>query len=113
MSGAYPNQRTVHIHKGETRGNSFSTITNFDVEQAYINLTFSEHKLWYYLAKNANDIDWDISSKYLLDHYALDRKGYWRAYNGLIDKGYIVEEEDGTINFYAHLSYKPQDDDEI
>lgn len=107
MSKEYTNQRIAHIHKGQMASGNFSSITNFDAEEAYINLTFCEHKLWHYLAKNTNGNDWGVSSKYLREHYALDRKSYWRAYKGLIDKGYIVEISDIEFNFYAHPSYNP------
>jgi hypothetical protein len=113
MSAGYTNQRIAHIHKGQMMSGNFSSITNFDVEQAYTDLTFCEHKLWHYLAKNNNDHDWNVSSKYLREHYALDRKSYWRAYKGLIDKGYIVEISDVEFNFYAHPSYNPDYVDEI
>lgn len=123
MNGAYTNQRVAHIHKGQLIPKQFSSISNSDVESAYVNLTFCEHKLWHFLAKNSDNKDWDVSSKYLRDNYALDRKGYWRAYKGLIDKGYIVEISDVEFNFYAHPSYNPnynpsaspvvEDDDDI
>lgn len=114
MSKEYTNQRIAHIYKGQTEPGNFSSITTFDIEQAYLDLTFCEHKLWHYLAKNNNGNEWGVSSKYLREHYALDRKSYWRAYKGLIDKGYIVEINDAEFNFYAHPSYNPEyNDDDI
>lgn len=114
MNTGYTNQRIAHIYKGQIASGNFSSIANFDAEEAYVNLTFCEHKLWHYLAKNNNGNEWGVSSKYLREHYALDRKSYWRAYKGLIDKGYIVEINDVEFNFYAHPSYNPEyNDDDI
>lgn len=107
MNGAYTNQRVAHIHKGQLIPNQFSSIANDDTEQAYADLTYCEHKLWHYLAKNNNNYDWNVSSSYLYDHYGLDRKSYWRAYKGLINKGYIVEISSVEFNFYAHPSQNP------
>lgn len=102
----FANQKHIHIHKENPwtlknnsaySGKAFLSIFNEVVEDASRDLKGEiPFKLFIYLASNKDNYDFDFSSTYFRDLYGCSIDATKRAFNQLVERGYLVPNEKGT-----------------
>lgn len=104
------NQRTIKVNKEICDKEHLYTTTNIEVlNKALFELDGYEFKLWAYLSKNQKGYEFAFSSKDFTHSANMSRPTYTKSFNGLVEKGYLVETSPNHYDFYE----KPKDEDEI
>lgn len=99
-----PNQRKLIINKEVCDKNHLYTAINLDALQNamkdLIPIYPAAFELWIYFSKNQNNYHTEVSSKDIADNYGISRDRYQKAWKILVDKGYIVETNKNSAQFY-------------
>jgi hypothetical protein len=91
----FPNQRGIEVAKEEcNKKNLYATINLEAMESAALDLDAGAFKLWCYFAKNQNGYTFALSSKDLEATFGMKVGQYNTAWAKLVDKGYLVQEDD-------------------
>lgn len=87
----YANQRVIVVNKEDCdKKNLYATINLEAMDKAAIDLSGNAFKLWIYFAKNQNNYKFALSSKELSQHFGLKIDAYNKAWNTLVEKGYLI-----------------------
>lgn len=85
-----PNQRMIHIHLLCERGhNSINYTAHINARK---NLSKNAFQLYDYLEFTPNDTVWALSSSNLYKESCLTEQTYAKAFNELLEKGYLVKQ---------------------
>lgn len=95
-----PNQRIVVINRASTGGRNFTQIDKDLSAEAFINLSYHEFKLWYYLCGNMNGYKTELSFVAVQNQTGIKRSSYYEAFNGLQTKGYLQLIKGNYFNFF-------------
>lgn len=95
----YPNQRRYKVTKTSRPNVPKVVVDKADFKVAYQVMTKSELMLWLEMIGNVEDTTLFFSPVYYEKHYGVSRDTARRAFNSLIDKGFIREVE-GQSNAY-------------
>lgn len=91
----FPNQKGVAVAKEDcNKKNLYATINLEAMESAALDLDAGAFKLWCYFSKNQNGYTFALSSKEVEETFGIKIKQYNNAINKLIEKGYLVQEDD-------------------
>ena len=85
----YPNQWEI-ITKRPKAKKPFASVEDRFAEWAMNDLKGEVFRLWYYMARNANDFQYSLSPRRVKDVTGMSKKTYDRAREQLIDKGYLI-----------------------
>lgn len=85
----YPNQWEIITHRPKAKA-PFASIEDRFAEWAMNDLKGEAFRLWYYMARNANDFQYSLSPRRVKDVTGMSRSTYDSARRQLIDKGYII-----------------------
>lgn len=104
----FPNQRVIKINR-EKANSDFLGIKNSNWQAAARNLTPHAMMLYFYLASNANNYELALSPAAIRQAIGMARSTYHDQFNVLVDKGYLVQTNGNTFQFYEtpHLSGSP------
>ena len=112
----FPNQRTIKIHKKPVVSGNFTTISVSATMHAMHDLSYSAYMLYSYLSLNADKYEFYLSKEFLCNNTALTRNTYYKAFDELEEKGYLVLRQgyDTKYDFYefpktGHTCAKKQD----
>ena len=86
----FANQRTVKIHKKPVRPGKFTTISTAATMHAMHELSYSAYMLYSYLSLNADKYEFYLGKEFICNNTALTRNTYYRAFEELEEKGYLV-----------------------
>jgi hypothetical protein len=115
-----PNQRILHIHLVcENNHNSINYTAHINARN---NLSKNAFQLYDYLEFNPNDTVWALSSSHLYKQTCLTEQTYAKAFNELLEKGYLVKKPitvttapiiENAYHFYEDVSLasKPLNND--
>lgn len=103
MGKTFPNQKIIKINR-EAAKSDFLGIKNSNWQAAAIDLGAHALMLYLYLASNANGYSLALSPAAILQAIGMPRSTYQDQFQKLIKKGYLVQENGNTYNFYE----KPQ-----
>lgn len=67
---------------------------------ALAHLSYPEFKLWFYLCGNVDNYHLALSPADMEEKAALARSSYYKAFSGLLDKGYLVLAQGNLYHFY-------------
>jgi hypothetical protein len=95
------NQRTVEIGpKAKSNAKNTFTVINLNaLQQAMNDLDNSDFKLWMFYEQNALGFKVPSGPAYVA-MWGLSRSSYYRAFNTLVEKGYLVKISEGYYKFY-------------
>lgn len=101
----YPNQRKIIISKGQHK-----TTVNIDRDALYAacqDLSSSELRLWIYLADNQDEFELYLYTNQIEKKVGMKKGAYHRAFDKLIEKSYIVPNENSknVFKFYQFGEY--------
>lgn len=114
-----PNQRIININKSPTDKQHYYTTNNLSaLDKASGDLIEKgSFKLYIYLAKNQNDYTFALSSSDFMKWSSLSKSAYTTAFNELVSKGYLVQQENkkNLYKFYdiPHLDADQQEKEEL
>lgn len=101
MSNTYPNQKIVKVDKTVCdRNNAYATINLRSLETAMTSLKGEAFKLWFYLAKNRDELTMALSCSHALASGIGSKSSYERAIKELEKQGYLVAEGRNKYTFY-------------
>lgn len=96
-----PNQKTIHIEKEQCDKNNLYALYNLNaLQSAMLDLKGETFKLWCYLNKNQNGYTFALSKVDALNWGIGSKSSYDRAIAELIQKGYLVNTQGNSYNFY-------------
>lgn len=110
MADTFANQKTVCIHKDKCDKN-FLQIQNEHWRYAGRELKYGTFKLYLELAGNNNGFKYRLSKSGSETNLGISKNVYYRAVEELIEKGYLVEANGNTYDFYT-VPYKGQNQDD-
>ena len=99
---SYPNQRVIIVHRAKKNERNFIQLDKENSAIALAQLSYPEFKLWFYLCGNADNYHLALSPADMEDKVALARSSYYKAFSGLLDKGYLVLAQGNLYHFYEH-----------
>lgn len=106
-----PNQRRITYHKIE--GTAGYTKINIQAAQdAMKNLSYSAYMLYSYMALNANNYEDWFSPAILLQKTSCTESTYRKAFAELLEKGYLVPDENWKSHFTFYEGGAPHADKE-
>lgn len=107
-----PNQRIVRIAKRKEFSSNFSRIHNEALQLAMQQLKGEHLKLWLYLIKNKDNYELELSQK-ALEEWGLKKDSYYRAFDRLVDLGYLtLAEQDSNIYIFTEYQSSSQNEKE-
>ena len=95
----YPNQRMVCVHR-EPAKSDFLGIKNANWQAAARDLRPFAFLLYLYLASNANNYTLALSPAAIQEAVGMPRNTYHDQFKILLSKGYLVERDRNTFDFY-------------
>ena len=101
-----PNQRYITTHKARARPREFTQINLTANLAAQKKLSYKTYKLYMYLCYNADDYAFHLYKAPIKE--ALPRNSYYRAFEELVEQGYLVR--DGDSNHYDFYEDPTQKD---
>ena len=100
----YPNQKIVTVHKAPAnKENVYGVLNKAAAFSALQNLTHNELKVFMYLALNQPDYCMALSTSDIAAKVGSTEDGMRKAIQGLIKKGYMVQEQGRAYAFYENL----------
>jgi hypothetical protein len=103
----YPNQKVVQVNKEVCNKDNLYAMFNIEaMESAALDLDAGPFKLWCYFAKNQDGYTFALSSKDVEETFGLKIKQYNNAVAKLIEKGYLVQEEDKNNYKFIECPWK-------
>ena len=103
MLMVYPNQKIVTVHKAPAnKENVYGVLNKAAAFSALQSLTHNELKVFMYLALNQPDYCMALSTSDVADKVGSTEDGMRKAVQGLIKKGYIVQEHGRVYAFYEN-----------
>ena len=104
MVVVYPNQKIVTVHKAPAnKENVYGVLNKAAAFSALQNLTHNELKVFMYLALNQPDYCMALSTSDIAAKVGSTEDGMRKAVQGLIKKGYMVQEHGRAYAFYENL----------
>lgn len=95
-----PNQRKIYIKRdSDTARLNFFKVSNQNLFSAMHNLKSSTFKLWVYFADNSNGYSMDLYPVDFCKKANVSESTYKRAFQELIDKGYLKQSEKSNNMF--------------
>lgn len=109
----YPNQRNITVNKQSCNKSNLFTVNSLSsIDQAAKRLTSQiGFKLYFYIAKNQNKYNFNLSSKEFYKWASCGKSAYTTAFKELQDKGYLIKKQN-TDDYYIFYD-KPQIEDKI
>lgn len=101
-----PNQRYITTHKARARPREFTQINLTANLAALKKLSYKTYKLYMYLCYNADGYAFHLYKAPIKE--ALPRNSYYRAFEELVEQGYLVR--DGDSNHYDFYEDPTQKD---
>ena len=100
-----PNQRHIITHKARSKRGEYTQI-NLPANRAAMDvLTYKTYKLYMYLCYNADAYPFHLYKALLKS--ALPKNSYYRAFDELVEKGYLVRRgESNSYDFYEDPANK-------
>ena len=95
----YPNQRMVCVHREPAKAD-FLGIKNANWQAAARDLRPFAFLLYLYLASNANNYTLALSPAAIQEAVGMARNTYHDQFRVLLSKGYLVERDGNTFDFY-------------
>ena len=95
----YPNQRMVCVHREPAKAD-FLGIKNANWQAAARDLRPFAFLLYLYLASNANNYTLALSPAAIQEAVGMPRNTYHDQFKILLSKGYLVERDRNTFDFY-------------
>ena len=98
----YPNQITINFKNKliNDKTHPYNIYNDDAMSKAMHDLKGESFKLWCYLARFPKDAEFSLGQT-PVEHYAgIKKDTYYSSKDALIDKGYIVKEEDNQWYFY-------------
>ena len=96
----YPNQKVVTTHKAESNKENIYGILNIEaLHQASKVMNDKEFRLYVYMSCQQDGYTYGLSPKAIKERIGLSEDRCRAAVNGLIDKGYLKKQTDGS-NLY-------------
>lgn len=109
---AVPNQKIIEVNKQLSDKNHYYSIHNLNaLDYAAINLQSTVgFKLYIYIAKNQDKYKFDLSNVLFCKWTGCGRTAYNSAVRELIDKGYLVEDNNkkNHFKFYEYPRIKEE-----
>ena len=102
----YPNQRMVQVHREHPTGN-FLGIKNENWQAAARDLGPHASLLYLYLASNANGYKLALSPADIANTIGMPRSTYHDQFHKLVRKGYLVQVNGNTYNFFEKPQPRP------
>lgn len=100
----YPNQKIVTVHKAPAnKENVYGVLNKAAAFSALQNLTHNELKVFMYLALNQPDYCMALSTSDIAAKVGSTEDGMRKAVQGLIKKGYMVQEQGRAYAFYENM----------
>lgn len=96
-------QRGVKVNKAEKNKSKIYTQINIEaLNNAMRDLKPGTFKMWLYFAQNQDQYQFYLSRQHLCMTCGMGESAYKTAWAELIDKGYLIKEEEGKdfYNFY-------------
>ena len=101
MLQSNPNQKTIRVEKQQSdRANLYAKYNLNALQLAMLSLKGETFKLWCYLNKNQNGYTFALSKVDALNWGIGSKSSYDRAIAELIEKGYLVNIQGNSYNFY-------------
>lgn len=97
---AVPNQKVVKVNKKPCQSD-YMTIHNSDWTNAFISLKRASFGIYLYIASNVDGYTFALSRTDVMDKLKIGKDSYIRGVKELVDKGYLVEDENGNYQFYT------------
>lgn len=97
---AAPNQMVATIKREPASANKFVKINEDSIAEAMKALTPVEFQVWMYLAKNKNDVEWEISPQAACNEWGIKVSSFHKAITTLKKAGYLVPKDDTTKTKY-------------
>lgn len=66
-------------------------------------MNYNEFRVYMYIVTNRDGYDFNLSTKHISTETNTSKRNIQRAVNGLIEKGYIVQNENNTYSFLEDL----------
>ena len=103
----YPNQKVVHVNKEKCNKDNLYAMFNIEaMNSAALDLEAGAFKLWCYFAKNQDDYTFVLSSKDAAETFGIKISQYNTAINKLIEKGYLVQEDEKNNYQFIECPWK-------
>ena len=103
MNETNPNQKTVRVEKERCDKNNLYAMYNLQaLSSAMLDLKGETFKLWCYLNKNQNGYTFALSKVDALKWGIGSKSSHDRAVAELVQKGYLVNTQGNSYNFYEH-----------
>ena len=108
------NQQTVYIHKytGHRRDQYF-TMDRLRTNRAMRVLNGNAFKLYTYLCQNSDNSKILLSGNKFSEVLGVPKRSYVLAKQELIKRHYLIEREDGNLDFYNYQYFAPTEQDLI
>lgn len=103
----YPNQKIIHINKGEYTQNYLTVGIDEWIEASKV-LKPNTFKVYLYLCSNANGFDLALSRQDIINKLGISLDSYKRAIKELTDKKYIELKQGNVYDFYTMPSMVAQ-----
>lgn len=98
---AYPNQKIAKIHKAPTDSKHIYGVLNKEAAFAALqNLTHNETRAFMYLSLNQPNYTMALSTSDMARKVGSTEDGMRKAIQGLIQKGYLVQDQGRSYDFY-------------
>ena len=97
---AAPNQMVATIVREEPNRNNFVLINEESIAEAMKALTPVEFQVWMYLAKNQNNVEWEISPQAACNQWGIKVSSFHKAITTLKNAGYLVPKDEKTKTRY-------------
>lgn len=68
------------------------------LQRAMVELKGETFKLWMYLSKNKDGVEWDLGPK-ACEAWGIKKDSYYKAKDILVEKGYLVQIEENRYEF--------------
>lgn len=95
-----PNQKVVRVNKKPCQSD-YMTIQNSDWMNAFITLKRASYGIYQYIASNVDGYTFALSRTDVMDKLKIGKDSYIRGVKELVDKGYLLEDEEGNYQFYT------------
>lgn len=97
---ATPNQLKATICREEINKSNFVMINEDSIADAMKALSPVEFQVWFYLAKNQNGIEWEISPQAACNQWGIKISSFHKAIATLKAAGYLVPKTPDTKTQY-------------
>ena len=101
----------VPFKKEDDKNNIYGTINREAMYKSLELLNFVEFKVYMFIATNKDGYDFKLSTKYISNKIRTDQRNVQRAMNGLLEKGFIIKNENGGFDFYEDKNLAINDAD--